>query len=150
MDRFWFTTVIFLLSMLQVACNTNLMLGSASHLTWLEEEESETQSIMHTLAISISRMEDATVRELTPDERRLAVDAQLEIIEELSELLAEQSVEDLTGAETGNSHIVINENIGAFLTHIRQARNQVQKDPANYFIAGKVAGYCQICHEHRE
>lgn len=150
MHRMWFTSALLLLSVVQVACNSNEMLGSAPDFSSLEEKESETQSIMQVLAISISRIEDATVRDLTIEERRLAVDTQLEVIEELSELLATQSTNNFVDKNHSVSHDIINNNIGAFLTQVRQARSQLRKNPPNYFVAGKVAGHCQMCHQQRD
>jgi len=133
--------------MLIVACSTDQILSPDLSLGWLDQEESDTQSIMQTLAISISRLEDAVIRESSPEVRQQTVDAQLQIIEELGELLATEAKGKVSANSLSRSHQVIDDNIDTFLLEVRQARKAIAHESVNYFVAGVVVGYCKTCHQ---
>lgn len=121
-----------------------------SVLLWPGNNENETQSIMLTLEASIRRIEEASVRPLTNAERRRAIDRELQIIEELAELLASDVRDQAASAQSNHSHQVVDERIDSFLHNVKQARDEVARNPANYYLAGKLVGYCQACHQYRD
>lgn len=53
------------------------------------------------------------------------------------------------GAEVTN-HLVIDNNIDQFKSSVRTARQAVEDDPPNYFLAGQMSGNCQACHRLRQ
>ena len=47
------------------------------------------------------------------------------------------------------NHPLIDMNLANFLRDIRYARESVERDPANFLLAGTVAGACVYCHGGR-
>lgn len=148
--RITFICSVLLISFAISACNTNTLLFPTPGLEWLDHEETSNQSIMQSLAISISRLEDASVRERTDAQRQQQMQDQLQIIEELGELLAFDAKKAIADKRVTRSHRVVYEHIDTFLLQVRQARAAIANNPPDFFVAGKVAGYCQACHLYRD
>ncbi len=131
-------------------CVYSAMALSTTNSDWSEPEDSETRSIMLTLAISIDRIENAIARDLTEEERQREIDKQLQIIEELGELLALESKDALDGGVGNRSHRILVNNIDQFLQRVELARAEVAREAPKYYLAGKIVGHCQVCHEDRD
>lgn len=126
------------------------MAMSTSPLYWSTPSDSETRSVMLTLAISIGRIENASARDLSDADRRLEIDSQLQVIEELGGLIASESKEALDMGDPDRRHQVVVDNIDLFLQRVKRARQEIAKEPANYYLSGKIVGHCQVCHENRD
>ncbi len=65
-------------------------------------------------------------------------------------LLRMEAIADKLGAGTTvTNHLLIDENIDVFKDEVRDARNQVEGDPPNYYLAGRLSGSCMACHRRR-
>ncbi len=73
-----------------------------------------------------------------PEEQRLNAISILEKMEELSHELGEQNL--------SSNHNIVSFNINQFRQNIINARNALQLDPPNYYLAGSVSAYCLNCH----
>ncbi len=74
---------------------------------------------------------------ITEEQRQSAID----ILRKMESLSLELGSEDLR-----SSHDLISENIDRFRYSIVEARNGLQQDPPNYYLAGSVSAYCLNCH----
>lgn len=71
--------------------------------------------------------------------------------ERIMELLDDIEKEAVTlgaGARQTN-HLLIDENIEDFMADVRNARQAVEADPPNYYLAGRLSGSCLACHVKR-
>lgn len=73
-----------------------------------------------------------------PEEQRLNAISILHKMENLSHELGEQNL--------SSNHNIVSFNIRQFRQNIINARNGLQQDPPNYYLAGAVSAYCLNCH----
>lgn len=146
----YFKFITLLMPLLIVTCSISQLHRPAPDFSRLDSKSSDTQSVMQTLAISISRMEDAMIRERTTDERLQYVNTQLQIIEELGELLDSDSSDALTGRNSTRNHQVVYDNIDYFLLQVKGAREELLQQPPNYLLVARVTDYCAMCHQVRD
>lgn len=71
-----------------------------------------------------------------------------------SQLLSDRQATSAVGKKNNTTsyetnHLVLDENLDAFLTKITVAKLQVRATPPNYYQVGKMAGECSACHIHR-
>lgn len=83
---------------------------------------------------------DNSLRDNQPvtEEQRLNAINILEKMENLSLELATESLK--------SNHAMVSHNIDQFRQNIVNARNAVEQDPPNYYLAGSVSSYCLNCH----
>ena len=101
------------------------------------------KSTMHTFAWYTTLL-DNSLRDtgnVTRDQRLSAIDI-LHKMENLSQKLGTQSL-------TSN-HDIISFNIDQFRQRIVDARRGLQQEPPNYYLVGRVSGYCLNCHSRRQ
>ena len=72
--------------------------------------------------------------------------------EEIIKLLRDMEAQaDRLGAgATVTNHLVIDNHIDEFKADLARARREVEKDPPNYYRAGRLYGSCQACHVMRK
>lgn len=58
----------------------------------------------------------------------------------------EETVTALDKGAVNTNHPRLDENLQRFRKDIEGARQAVQREPANYFLAGSIAGSCMYCH----
>lgn len=73
-----------------------------------------------------------------PEEQRLNAISILHKMENLSHELGEQNL--------SSNHNIVSFNIRQFRQNIINARNGLEQDPPNYYLAGSVSAYCLNCH----
>ncbi len=73
-----------------------------------------------------------------PQEQRLNAISILQKMENLSHELGEQNL--------SSNHNIVSFNIDQFRQNIVNARDGLQQDPPNYYLAGSVSAYCLNCH----
>lgn len=73
-----------------------------------------------------------------PDEQRLNAVSILNKMEDLSHELGEENL--------SSNHYIVSFNIDQFRQNIVNARDALQLDPPNYYLAGSVSAYCLNCH----
>ena len=71
--------------------------------------------------------------------------------ERIIDLLKEMENEAVTlGAGTQKTnHLIIDNNIDQFRHDVRAAREAVEAEPPNYYLAGRLSGSCLACHVRR-
>ena len=71
--------------------------------------------------------------------------------ERIIDLLREMENEAVAlGAGTQKTnHLVIDNNIDQFRYDVRAAREAVEAEPPNYYLAGRLSGSCLACHVRR-
>ena len=71
--------------------------------------------------------------------------------ERIIELLKNMEKEaDVLGAGARQTnHLLIDQNIEAFRADVERARQSVEADPPNYYLAGRLSGSCLACHTKR-
>ena len=73
-----------------------------------------------------------------PQDQRLNAINILHKMEDLSHELGEQNL--------SSNHNIVSFNITQFRQNIVNARDALQQDPPNYYLAGSVSAYCLNCH----
>ena len=73
-----------------------------------------------------------------PEEQRLNAISILHKMEDLSHELGQENL--------SSNHNIVSFNIDQFRQNIINARNGLQQDPPNYYLAGSVSAYCLNCH----
>jgi len=73
-----------------------------------------------------------------PNEQRLNAISILNKMESLSHELGEQNL--------SSNHNIVSFNIDQFRQNIINARDGLQQEPPNYYLAGSVSAYCLNCH----
>jgi len=73
-----------------------------------------------------------------PEEQRQNAVSILYKMENLSHELGEQNL--------SSNHNIVSFNIRQFRQNIVNARDGLQQDPPNYYLAGSVSAYCLNCH----
>jgi len=53
------------------------------------------------------------------------------------------------GTQTTN-HLFLDQHIDQFKQDVRHARQSVEAEPANFYLAGRLAGSCLGCHVQRD
>ena len=53
-------------------------------------------------------------------------------------------------ATLSSNHDIVSFNIDQFRQRIIDARKGLQQDPPNYYLVGRVSGYCLNCHSQRQ
>lgn len=83
---------------------------------------------------------DNSLRDTTPvpEEQRLNAISILHKMENMSHKLGEENL--------SSNHNIVSFNIDQFRQNIINARNSLQQDPPNYYLAGAVSAYCLNCH----
>lgn len=109
-------------------------------------EETETQSIMRDLAVSISSIEDASVANISVVEQRHVVLNELGNIRQLAERLKRGNVINQS-MSTPRAHTVINGYLDNLSTEVSRAIIDVSQPSPDFYIAGRLAGACLACHE---
>lgn len=71
--------------------------------------------------------------------------------ERIIDLLREMENEAVSlGAGTQKTnHLVIDNNIDQFRYDVRAAREAIEAEPPNYYLAGRLSGSCLACHVRR-
>lgn len=71
--------------------------------------------------------------------------------ERIVELLKnmEREAEDLGAGARQTNHLLIDRNIEEFRADVERARQAVETDPPNYYLAGRLSGSCLACHMKR-
>lgn len=71
--------------------------------------------------------------------------------ERIIDLLREMENEAVSlGAGTQKTnHLVIDNNIDQFRYDVRAAREAIEAEPPNYYLAGRLSGSCLTCHVRR-
>ena len=71
--------------------------------------------------------------------------------ERIIDLLREMENEAVSlGAGTQKTnHLVIDNNIDQFRYDVRAAREAIEAEPPNYYLAGRLSGSCLACHAKR-
>ena len=72
--------------------------------------------------------------------------------EEIIKLLRamETQADRLGAGATVTNHLVIDKHIDEFKADLLRARRDVEKEPPNYYRAGRLYGSCQACHVMRK
>lgn len=72
--------------------------------------------------------------------------------EEIIKLLREMEIQaDRLGAGAAvTNHLVIDKHIDEFKADLVRARREIEKEPPNYYRAGRLYGSCQACHVMRK
>ncbi len=73
-----------------------------------------------------------------PNSQRLNAISILSKMENLSHSLGEENL--------SSNHNIVSFNIDQFRQNIINARDGLQQDPPNYYLAGSVSAYCLNCH----
>ncbi len=87
---------------------------------------------------------DNSLREpakVTREQRLSAID----ILKKMEKLSMQLGTESLT-----SNHDIVSFNIDAFRQSIIEAREGLQQSPPNYYLAGRLSGYCVNCHSLRQ
>lgn len=100
----------------------------------------EIRDTMTRMSVEIWRINDILDRNET-----VASYQREEIIEALRAL--ERSSEKLGAGWRLTNHALIDENIDGFRDSVVDARLAVEREPANYYLAGKLSGSCLACHK---
>ena len=76
------------------------------------------------------------------EEQRLS---SISILTKMEQLSLKLGSEDLS-----STHDIVSFNIDKFRNNIIRARQGLQQEPPNYYLAGSVSAYCLNCHQIRE
>jgi len=105
-------------------------------------EDSEVESAMLRLSKYIWSMNDIF------DSQEHIAGYNREMILELLENMEKEALTLGAGSRATN-HLLIDENIEDFRADVRDAREAVEAEPPNYFLAGRLSGSCLACHVKR-
>ena len=95
---------------------------------------------MGQLGVSIDKL-DRTLRDVYPE----ATPAQRDlVINELNKM--EKIAFDLGAGTQATNHLFLDQHIDQFKQDVTNARQAVEAEPANFYLAGKLAGSCLGCH----
>jgi hypothetical protein len=105
-------------------------------------EPTQITGAMTRYSLSLWRLDDiiASAETVLPYQRE-------EIIRLLREM--ETQADRLGAGATVTNHLVIDKHIDEFKTELVRARREVEKEPPNYYRAGRLYGGCQACHVMR-
>lgn len=59
----------------------------------------------------------------------------------------EKTGSGLQAGDAGSNHPAMEVFIDGFMNNVERARNAVNMDPPNYYLAGRVSGACANCHK---
>lgn len=96
-------------------------------------------STMQQFAWYTSLLDNALLdQQPVPQEQRLNAISILQKMENLSDQLGEENL--------SSNHNVVSFNISQFKQNIINARQAIEQEPPNYYLAGSVSAYCLNCH----
>ncbi len=97
---------------------------------------------MRQMADAVTRLEKAIRSAPSPEAvDQKTVVGELQVLEKLASSLQTQK-----GYSTDP---LLDKHMSAFIDDVTLAREQAQKQPPNYFLAGHIAGSCAACHRFR-
>jgi hypothetical protein len=109
-------------------------------------EETSLTEYMRDMSVSVGRIEDSSVADLTVDERRQVILTELAKIMDLIELITAEFNESASDALALN-HRQVFDYLRDLEADVDQASQQVAENGPNYYLAGKIAGSCNACHQ---
>ncbi len=131
---------------------TVLLVASATGCAWVRKatyppdfvylEHTQVVSAMAEFNVDIWRIDDiiAGSETILPYQR----DEIIGILQHMAKL-----ADRLGAGPRSTNHLLIDENIDEFKNQVLEALRFVEKDPPNYYLAGRLSGGCMACHQRR-
>ncbi len=128
------------LLLLTTGCSEVRKLTYPGDITYIDR--STVTGAMRQMADAVSRLENAIRSAPSPQavDQRTVV-GELKVLERLA-----SSLQTRKGYTTDP---LLDKHMSAFIDDVTLAREQAQKQPPNYFLAGHIAGSCAACHRFR-
>jgi len=146
----WFTVIVS--STLLTACVQVRMLTYPDGFTYLDSDTVKSTMLEMAIALNrvselIDKVDDAENNQLQQD----AIVSKLADVEQLAISLSTGIASSASGVSLGimTNHLLIDENLDAFINSAMRARQMAELSPPNYFAAGKLSGNCNACHRIR-
>ncbi|MDJ0956638.1 MAG: hypothetical protein QNI91_07265 [Arenicellales bacterium] len=138
--RLTFLAAVYLTVLMVGGCSEVRVRPYPPDIVYLDEEQIE--STMMRLSADIW-----TINDIFDNNEHISGFNRERIIDLLREM--ENEAVSLGAGTQKTNHLVIDNNIDQFRYDVRAAREAVEAEPPNYYLAGRLSGSCLACHVRR-
>ena len=138
--RFTILAAVYLIALIAMGCSEVRVRPYPPDIVYLDDQQIE--STMMRLSADIW-----TINDIFDTNEHISGSNRERIIDILREM--ENEAVNLGAGTQKTNHLLIDDNIDQFRYDVRAAREAVEAEPPNYYLAGRLSGSCLACHVRR-